>query len=76
MDVGSLKQPKGAETATDFLEEEPKAEEPIVAEGMTLAQIKRKLPIAFDPETVRIEDGKIIAYRAKVKVSFKYEGGK
>jgi flavin-binding protein dodecin len=24
---------------------------------------------------VQLEDGKIIAYRAKVKVSFKYEGG-
>ncbi len=24
---------------------------------------------------MRIEDGKIIAYRAKVKVSFKYHGG-
>ena len=36
----------------------------------------RELRIAEVVELdVQIEDGKIIAYRAKVKVSFKYEGG-
>lgn len=31
------------------------------AEGMTLEQIKRKLPVGFDESTARIENGKIIA---------------
>ena len=36
----------------------------------------RELRIAeIDNLDVRVEDGQIVAYRAKVHVSFKYEGG-
>lgn len=35
--------------------------EPKVAEGLTLSEIKRRLPVGYDPESVRIENGKIIA---------------
>lgn len=38
-----------------------KAEPETVAEGYPLATIKRRLPVGFDPETVRIENGQIIA---------------
>lgn len=39
------------------------------------AQSLRELRIAEVVELdMQIEDGKVIAYRAKVKVSFKYEG--
>jgi flavin-binding protein dodecin len=40
------------------------------------AQSLRDLRIAeVDELDVQIEDGAILAYRAKVKISFKYEGG-
>jgi flavin-binding protein dodecin len=42
----------------------------------TASQTLRDLRVAeIDQLDVTIEDGKISAYRAKVKLSFKYEGG-
>lgn len=41
-------------------ERQPEAEE-AVAEGLTLAEIKRRLPIGYDSESVRIVDGRIMA---------------
>jgi dodecin len=51
--------------------------EQAVASAVSLAsQSLRDLRIAEVSELdVTIEDGKVAAYRAKVKVSFKYEGG-
>ncbi|MBI3913934.1 MAG: dodecin domain-containing protein [Chloroflexi bacterium] len=40
------------------------------------SQSLRELRIAEVSELdMQLEDGKVVAYRAKVKVSFKYEGG-
>lgn len=39
----------------------PGAPEPIVAEGMTLSKIKRRLPVGYEQESVRIENGRIVA---------------
>jgi dodecin len=42
----------------------------------TAAQSLRGLRVAEIVELdMHLEDGKVLAYRAKVKVSFKYEGG-
>jgi flavin-binding protein dodecin len=51
--------------------------EPAVASAVALASHSlRDLRVAEVSELdVTIEDGKVAAYRAKVKVSFKYEGG-
>jgi flavin-binding protein dodecin len=51
-------------------------EQAVSAAVSRASQSLRDLRIAEVSELdVQIEDGKVLAYRAKVKVSFKYEGG-
>ena len=51
-------------------------EKAVAAAVARASQSLRDLRIAEVSELdVQIEDGQVIAYRAKIKVSFKYEGG-
>jgi flavin-binding protein dodecin len=51
-------------------------EQAVSAAVSRASQSLRDLRIAEVSELdVQIEDGRVLAYRAKVKVSFKYEGG-
>lgn len=52
--------PKGPAPAAPGVPYAPEVAEP-VAEGLTLSEIRRRLPVGFDPTSVRIENGKIIA---------------
>jgi hypothetical protein len=51
-------------------------EKAVVNAVETAAKTLRDLRIAKVAELdVQLDDGKVVAYRARVKVSFKYEGG-
>ena len=51
---------------------EEAAQNAVKAAGLSLRDLRIAEVVELD---MQLEDGKVRAYRAKVKVSFKYEGG-